>query len=159
MWDQRGNKESVCIGPSKPWYIFGFNLISTQHSGRDFSREIKRCFPIIFTIIVSFKINSFILIGVLFFYNTVIVFATHRHESAMVIHVSPYSEHPSHIPPHSISLGCPRALAFCALLHAYDLHWSSILHMIIYMFQCYSLKSSHPCLLPFTSVSLSLPCM
>ena len=27
-------------------------------------------------------------------------------------------------------------------------HMRSISHMIIYMFQCYSLKSSHPCLLP-----------
>ena len=29
-----------------------------------------------------------------------------------------------------------------------NLDWSSILHMVIYMFQCYSLKSSHPHLLP-----------
>ena len=27
-------------------------------------------------------------------------------------------------------------------------HWSSILHLVIYTFQCYSLKSSHPRLLP-----------
>ena len=33
-------------------------------------------------------------------------------------------------------------------LHALNLHWSSILHMIIYMFKCYSLKSSHPFFLP-----------
>ena len=29
-----------------------------------------------------------------------------------------------------------------------DLHWFSILHMVIYMFQCYFFISSHPCLLP-----------
>ena len=28
------------------------------------------------------------------------------------------------------------------------LDWRSISHLIIYMFQCYSLKSSHPCLVP-----------
>ena len=52
------------------------------------------------------------------------------------------------LPPHPIPLGCPRALALGALLHASNLHWSSILHMVIYMFQCYSLKSSHPRLFP-----------
>ena len=55
---------------------------------------------------------------------------------------------PSHLPPHPIPLGCPSAPALSALLHASDLHWSSILHMVIHMFQCYSLKSSHPHLLP-----------
>ena len=36
----------------------------------------------------------------------------------------------------------------CALLHALNLHWSSVLHMIIYMFQSFSLISSHSHLLP-----------
>ena len=52
------------------------------------------------------------------------------------------------LPLHPIPLDCPRALALGALLHASNLDWSSILHMVIYMFQCYSLKSSHPRLLP-----------
>ena len=43
---------------------------------------------------------------------------------------------------------CPSAPALSALLHALNLHWSSILHMVIYVFQCYSLKSSHSPLLP-----------
>ena len=53
------------------------------------------------------------------------------------------------IPPFSppIPLGCPRALALSALLHSSNSHWSSALHMVIYMFQYYSLKSSHPPLL------------
>ena len=55
----------------------------------------------------------------------------------------------SHLPPHTIPLGCPRAPALIALLSlASNLHWSSILHMVIYMFQCYSLKSSQAHLLP-----------
>ena len=62
----------------------------------------------------------------------------------------PHTETPSHLCPHSIPLGCPRAAALGALLHAPNLRWSSILHMVIYMFQFYSLKSSHPHLLPLS---------
>ena len=49
-------------------------------------------------------------------------FAIHRYESAIGAHVSPHPEHPSHLPPHPIPLGCPRALALGALLHALRLH-------------------------------------
>ena len=42
------------------------------------------------------------------------------------------------------SLCCRRAPALSALLHASNLHWLSILHMVIYMFQCSSLILSHP---------------
>ena len=37
------------------------------------------------------------------------------------------------------------------------LDWQSISHMIIYVFQCYSLKSSHPCLLSQSPTVCSLP--
>ena len=67
-------------------------------------------------------------------YNIVIVLAIHRNESAMGAHVSPHPEPPSHIPPHPILMDCPRVLALSALLHASNLHWSSILHMVMYMF-------------------------
>ena len=60
----------------------------------------------------------------------------------------PHPEPLSHIPHHLIPLGCLRTLALNSLLHASNLHWSSILHMVIYMFQCFSLKSSHTHLLP-----------
>jgi len=59
----------------------------------------------------------------------------------MGVHASHHPETPSHLPPHPIPLGCPRAPALGALLHALNLHWSSILHIVIYMFQCYSLIS------------------
>ena len=58
----------------------------------------------------------------------------------------PHPESPSHLPPHPIPLGYPSAPALSALFHASNLDWSSISRMIIYMFQCYSLKSSHPLL-------------
>ena len=62
----------------------------------------------------------------------------------------PYVCPPSrnHLPPHPIPLGCPSAPALSALFHASNLNWSSVSHMVIYMFQCCSLKSPHPHLLP-----------
>ena len=46
--------------------------------------------------------------------------------------------------------------------HTSNLDWWSVSHMIIYMFQCCCLKSSHPCLLPqspkFCSLHLCLFC-
>ena len=60
----------------------------------------------------------------------------------------PHPEPPSHLPPHPIPQGCPSAPALSALFHASNLEWWSISHMVIYMFQCYSVKSSHPHLLP-----------
>ena len=59
----------------------------------------------------------------------------------------PHPEPPSHLLPHPIPLGHPSAPALSTLSHASNLDWWSVSHMIIYMFQCYSLKSSHPCLL------------
>ena len=85
-----------------------------------------------------------------------VFFAIHRHESAMGAYVYSHPEPQSHFPPHPIPLGCPRALALSALLHAPNLYWSSISHMVIYMFQCYSLISSHPCLLPHSPIVSSL---
>ena len=55
---------------------------------------------------------------------------------------------PSHLPPHTISLGHPSAPAPSILYHASNLDWWFVSHMIIHMFQCHSPKSSHPRLLP-----------
>ena len=61
----------------------------------------------------------------------------------------PHPEHPPfHLPPSPIPLGHPSAPALSTLSHASTLDCQSISHMLIYMFQCYSLKSFHPCLLP-----------
>ena len=60
----------------------------------------------------------------------------------------PHPEPLSHLPPHPIPQGHPSAPALSTLSHALNLDWRSISHMVIYMFQCYSLKSSHPRLLP-----------
>ena len=74
----------------------------------------------------------------------------------MGVHVYPHPELPSHLPPHLSLLACPRAPILSALLHALNLRLSSVLHTVIYMFQCYSLISSHPRLLPHSSKVCSL---
>ena len=60
----------------------------------------------------------------------------------------PHPECPSHLPPHSTPQGQPSTPALSTLSHASNLDWRSISHMVIYMFQCSSLKSSNPHLLP-----------
>ena len=68
----------------------------------------------------------------------------------------PYPEPPSHFPPHPIPLSHPSAPAPSTLCHASNLDWQSVSYMIINMFQCYSLKSSHPHLLPLSPKVCSL---
>ena len=70
-----------------------------------------------------------------------------QYESAIGIHVFPPSWTSLTIPPHPIPLGLHRAPALGALLHASNSHRLSILHMVMYMFQCYCFKLSHPLLL------------
>ena len=60
----------------------------------------------------------------------------------------PHPEPTSHLPPHPIPQGHPSAPALSTLSHSSNLDWRSTSHTVIYMFQCYSLKSSQPCLLP-----------
>ena len=95
-----------------------------------------------------FQINLFILIGGYLLYSIVVGFAIHWHESAMGVHVS----HILKPPPTSLSIPSLRVIpvhqALSALSHAMNLNWRSILHMVMYVFQRYSLKSSHPRLLP-----------
>ena len=88
-----------------------------------------------------------------------VFFAIHQHESLMGAHVYPHPESPSHFPPHLIPLSCPRAPALSALLHALNVHWLSVLHMVIYMFQCYSLKLSHPSFLYIVQKSVLYICV
>ena len=62
----------------------------------------------------------------------------------------PHPEPPSHLHPPSPSP--PSGSSECTspehLSHASNLDWRSVSHLIIYMFRCCSLRSSHPRLLP-----------
>ena len=62
---------------------------------------------------------------------------------------------PTSLPTHSLWV-IPGHQLLSALLHPSNLRWLSILHMVIYMFQCYSLKSFHPHLLPHSPKVCSL---
>ena len=57
---------------------------------------------------------------------------------------------PSHL------LGCHTALALGSLRSTSNSHWLHILHMVMCVFQCYSLKSSHPLLPPLCPKVCSL---
>ena len=75
-------------------------------------------------------------------------FAIHWHESAMGVHVSPIlNPPPTSLPIPSLRV-VPAHWLWVPWFHESNLDWSSISHTVIYMFQCYSLKSSHHHLLP-----------
>ena len=78
-------------------------------------------------------------------YNIVMVFTIHQHELAIVMCPLPPESPPTSLP---IPPGCHRAPALGSLHHTPNHHWLSILHMVMYMFQCYSPKSSHLLLFP-----------
>ena len=69
---------------------------------------------------------------------------------------APHPEPHSHLPPHRIPQGHARAPALSTLSDASNLDWRYVSHMVIYMFQCYSVKSSHPLLLPLSPKVCSL---
>ena len=69
------------------------------------------------------------------------------HTSTWICHRCTCVPHPeplSHFPSHTIPLGHPSAPAPSILYHALNLDWLFISHIILYMFQSHSPKSSHP---------------
>ena len=83
-------------------------------------------------------------------------FAIHQHESTTGVHVFPILNLPSHLPSHTIPLGHPSAPARSILYHASNLDWRFISHMILYVFQCHSPKSSNRCFLPQSQKDCSI---
>ena len=97
---------------------------------------------------VTFISVFFFLIFTLFYFTILYWFChtlTWIHHGCTCI---PKHEPPSHLPPHNISLGHPRAPAPSILYPALDIDWRFLSYMIVYMFQCHSPKSSHTLPLP-----------
>ena len=86
-----------------------------------------------------------------FFYLSITLTWIH-HRCTCVPHPEPLS----HLPPHPIPLGHPSAPAPSTLSHASNLDWRFISHLVIYMFQCHSPKSSHPCPFPQSPKNCSI---
>ena len=108
------------------------------------------CSYLFFYWIVSFSFYLFITL------QYCIGFAIHWHESTMSVHVFRILNSPSHLSPHPIPLGHPITPALRTLYHASNLDWWFFSHVIIYMFQCHSPKSSHPLPLPQSSKDCSI---
>ena len=68
----------------------------------------------------------------------------------------PHPELPSYLPPHPIPQGHPSSPVLSILFHASNLDWQFISHMILYIFQCHSPRSSHPRPLPQSSKDCSI---
>ena len=81
-------------------------------------------------------------------FNIVMVFAIPQHESAIGIRVSPPSSP-------TLSLQVVTEQWIWMRSHTSDSHWLSILHMVIDMFQCNSLKSCYPISFVLSSFSLA----
>ena len=68
----------------------------------------------------------------------------------------PLHPEPPRLPPHPIPPGHHRAPGLVSLCYTPNFHWLLVLHMVMYMLQCYSLKSSHPLLLSLSQKICSL---
>ena len=105
---------------------------------------------ILYTVFVFlWHISLFLIFIFTLFYFTILYWFCH---TLTWIHhgctCDPKHEPPSHLPPHNIPLGPPRAPAIRMLYPASDVDWWFNSYMIVYMFQCHSPKSSHPLPLP-----------
>ena len=120
-------------------YLLPFSGLSFHSPGCDlwctkvFNFDESDSSTFLFLYFVFFLIRGY------YFYNIVMVFTIHQRESALGIHMSPPSWTRLPLSPHSTPLGCHRVLALGSLHFTSNSHWHSILHMVMYMFQCYSL--------------------
>ena len=91
-------------------------------------------------------LNLFIYLFILL-YNTVLILP-YINIYLPQVYMCSLSWTPSLLPTCTIPLGHPSAPAPSILHPALNLHWQFVSYMILYMFQCHSLKSSHPLTLP-----------
>ena len=126
--------------------LWGLSESDTTEATWQQQQQIVSCFVFFF----HFNLILFFLIFFILFFNfTILYWFCHiskwiHHRYTCVFH----SEPSSLLPHHTIPLGHPSAPAPSIQYRASNLDWWSLSLMIIYMFQCYSLTSSHPRLLP-----------
>ena len=106
----------------------------------------KECVWSLFYFILLF---TYLFLNFILFNFTILYWFCHistwiRHRYTCV----PNPEPSSFLPPHTIPLGHPSAPAPSIQYRASNLDWQLVSHMILYMFQCHSAKSSHPLPLP-----------
>ena len=82
------------------------------------------------------------------YFTILLLFLPYIHTNQPWLYMYSHPDPLSHFPPHPILQGHPSAPALSTLSHALNLDWRPILHIVTYMFQYYSLNSSHPCLIP-----------
>ena len=97
----------------------------------------------------NYFFSFFIYFFILFFNFTILYWFCHISKWICHRHTRvPHPEPPSLLPPHTIPLGHPSAPAPSIQYRASNLDWRLVSYMILHMFQCHSLKSSHPLPLP-----------
>ena len=99
------------------------------------------------TVLCFLFFPSYLFLYFILFFNFIILY-WFCHISKWICHrytCVPHPEPSSLLPPHTIPLGRPSAPAPSIQYHALNQDWRLISYMILYMFQCHSLKSSHPC--------------
>ena len=98
----------------------------------------------------EFKAHHFLFNFYFYFillYNTVLVLP-YIDMNPPRVYMSSQTWTPSHLPPRIISMDHPLAPAPSILYPASNIDRRFVSYMIVYVFQCHSLKSSHPLPLP-----------
>ena len=119
-----------------------------HNSSKEFEFQLMFNCLLLFHRDYLFQVSYFFPLFCLFYFTILYLFChtlTWIHQGCTCL---PHPESPSHHPPHPIPLGHPSVPGLSILYHASNLDWQFISHMIIYMFQCHSPKSCHPCPLP-----------
>ena len=113
-------------------YVYNYEIININLGSECFHHQKFSCGLYLF---------------IFLFYNIALVLPYIDINPLRVYMCSP-SWNPLPPPCHPIPLGHPSAPALSTLSHASNLDWQLVSYMILYMFQCYSPKSSHPHPLP-----------
>ena len=140
---------------SKRLFYISVSLLLSHTQGYRYHLSKFHIYAFVYCIgvFLSFLKILYILVGK--YYSILVAFAIHWQESATGAYVSSILN-PISLPPHPIPPDCPSALALSALLHVSNLHWSSVLHMVIYISQCDFLKLCRPLLFPHSPKVCSL---